>query len=78
MLVKFITAGSNSAFGSFEAGSLLRCSPEMAKHLVEEVKCAKYMEAPVIQQFEEQQAADETQPTEAPKRGRKPKAKEEA
>lgn len=49
MQVKFITNGANSAFGGFTAGDTLRCSPEMAKHLVEEVKCARYMEAtPVV------------------------------
>lgn len=67
MQVKFTTNGANSAFGGFCAGDTLRCSPEMAKHLVEEIKCARYMEAPVV--------ADEPEP-EAPKRGRKPKAKE--
>lgn len=42
MQVKFITSGANSAFGGFSEGDTLRCSPEMAKHLVEEIKCAVY------------------------------------
>ena len=46
MQVKFTTNGANSAFGGFCAGDTLRCSPEMAKHLVEEIKCARYMDAP--------------------------------
>lgn len=47
MQIKFITGGANSAFGGFSAGDILRCSEAMAKHLVEEIKCAKYMDAPV-------------------------------
>lgn len=83
MQVKFITAGSNSAFGSFEAGSTLRCSPEMARHLVEDVKCAKYMEAPTVPAIEPAAVEPEPEATavapepEAPKRGRKHKAKEQ-
>lgn len=42
--VKFITNGANSAFGGFVAGDELRCSEAMAKHLVDDVKCAKYVE----------------------------------
>lgn len=71
MQVKFITNGANSAFGGFTAGDTLRCSPEMAKHLVEEIKCARYMEAPAVEPV-----ADE--PTDAPKRGRKHKSKDQA
>lgn len=48
MQIKFITSGSNSAFGSFEAGGTMRCSDALAKHLVEELGCAKYMLAPVV------------------------------
>ena len=46
MQIKFITGGANSAFGGFSAGDVLRCSPEMAKHLVEDIKCAIYMDSP--------------------------------
>lgn len=67
MQIKFITGGANSAFGGFNAGDTLRCSPEMANHLVEEIKCARYMDAP------SPVVADEAEPTEAPKRGRKHK-----
>ena len=52
--VKFTTFGANSAFGSFAPGDTLRCSPEMAKHLVNEVRCAVYVGGLV-----------ETQPSEA-------------
>lgn len=40
--VKFITGGANSAFGGFCPGDVLVCSEAMAKHLVEEIGCAKY------------------------------------
>ena len=46
MQIKFITGGANSAFGGFSAGDILRCSPEMAKHLVDDLGCAIYMDAP--------------------------------
>ena len=35
--------------GGFVAGDILRCSTAFAKHLVEEVKCAKYMDAPAAE-----------------------------
>lgn len=44
--IKFIVGGANSICGGFSAGDTLRCSEAMAKHLVDDVKCAKYMEAP--------------------------------
>lgn len=43
--IKFTASGSSSATGNFAPGDLLRCSPEMARHLVEEAGCAKYTEA---------------------------------
>jgi hypothetical protein len=42
--VKFTTFGANSAFGSFAPGDRLRCSEEMAEHLVNHLKCAEYAE----------------------------------
>lgn len=58
MQIKFIIGGANSAFGGFSAGDTLRCSQEMAKHLVEDIKCAIYMDTP----------KDEQREPEAPKR----------
>ena len=43
--VKFLVGGANSAFGGFQAGDVLICSEAMAKHLVDDVKCAKYAES---------------------------------
>lgn len=43
--VKFTVGGANSAFGGFSAGDLLVCSEAMARHLVEDLKCAKYVES---------------------------------
>jgi hypothetical protein len=61
--IKFIVSGANSAFGGFVAGDILRCSQAFAKHLVEEVKCAKYMEVQVVEPAKDEPA----------KRGRKAK-----
>lgn len=44
MQIKFITSGANSAYGGFCAGDTLRCSDEMARHLVDQ-KCAIYLDA---------------------------------
>lgn len=40
--IKFIASGSSQVTGNFAPGDLLRCSAEMAHHLVEEVGCARY------------------------------------
>jgi hypothetical protein len=44
--VKFTAFGCCSAIGNFEPGDTARVSVEMAKHLVDEARCAKYMQAP--------------------------------
>ena len=53
--IKFIVGGANSAFGGFSAGDMLTCSEAMAKHLVDEVKCAKYIVEPKADSGEESQ-----------------------
>lgn len=58
--IKFTTLGANSAIGAFGPGDLMRCSEALARHLVEEVKCAVYVTA---------QAKDETD--EHPRRNRR-------
>lgn len=58
--VKFITNGANSAFGGFVAGDELRCSEAMAKHLVDDVKCAKYSEVHIV--VEQQAKPAESKP----------------
>ena len=40
--IKFTASGSSQVTGNFAPGDLLRCSAEMAHHLVEEVGCARY------------------------------------
>jgi hypothetical protein len=45
--VKFTVFGCCSAIGNFEPGDTARISAAMAKHLVEEARCAKYVEATV-------------------------------
>lgn len=44
--VKFTASGSNTTLGSFSPGDMARNIPDdMADHLVNEVKCAVYLEA---------------------------------
>lgn len=38
----FTASGSSSATGNFAPGDLLRCSADLARHLVEEARCARY------------------------------------
>lgn len=44
--IKFIVSGACSAVGGFAPGDIARIPADLAKHLVEEAKCAKYVEAP--------------------------------
>lgn len=44
--VRFTTFGAMSSIGGFEPGQLLRCGAEMARHLVEDCKCAQYTTPP--------------------------------
>jgi hypothetical protein len=44
--VRFKTFGSNTAFGDFAPGDILRCSDAMARHLVDELRVAARLEAP--------------------------------
>jgi hypothetical protein len=66
--IKFLVGGANSVCGGFVAGDILRCSQAFAKHLVEEVKCAKYMDAQPV--AAEPDAEPDAEPV---KRGRKGK-----
>lgn len=66
MWIKFKTNGWASAIGGFDTGDRANVSEEMAKHFVEDAKCADY---------EEVKAEPELK-IEAPKRGRKPKSEE--
>jgi hypothetical protein len=43
--IKFTATGSSAITGNFAPGDVLRCAPEVARHLVEEAGCAKYTEA---------------------------------
>ena len=44
--IKLTALGSNSAIGSFSPGDTARLPVAFARHLVEEARVAKYMEAP--------------------------------
>jgi hypothetical protein len=63
--VRFTTFGAMSSIGGFEPGQLLRCGAEMARHLVEDCKCAVYITPPIAPEIKA-----EEQPVTA-KRGRK-------
>lgn len=42
--IEFITSGSSTVFGNFGPRDRARVKPDMAKHLVEEARCARYVE----------------------------------
>jgi hypothetical protein len=44
--IRFTKFGCCSAIGNFEPGDTARIHAAMAKHLVEEAQCAKYVEQP--------------------------------
>jgi hypothetical protein len=41
--IKFTHTGHSAAFGSFQAGDLLRCSAAAARHFVVDAGCAEYV-----------------------------------
>jgi hypothetical protein len=43
--IKFTTTGCSAITGNFAPGDLLRTSAEMARHLVDDAKCAEYVVA---------------------------------
>lgn len=58
--IKFKTFGATSAGGAFAPGDVMRCSEEMARHLVDEAKCAAYIQTAASQDSE---AVEEAKPT---------------
>ena len=44
--VKFTTYGSAHGVGGFAPGTVANVPPEMAQHLVHEVRCAEFVQAP--------------------------------
>ena len=42
--IRFTRGGSNTLVGNFANGDLFSCSDALARHLVEEARCAKYVE----------------------------------
>ena len=43
--IRFTTFGATSAGGSFSPGDIMRCDDALARHLVEEARCAVYADA---------------------------------
>lgn len=44
VLIQFTASGASSALGGFAPGDRARCSAEHARHLVEQVGCARYVQ----------------------------------
>lgn len=44
VLIQFITNGSSTVLGNFGPGDRVRVKPDMARHLVDEARCARYVE----------------------------------
>ena len=73
--IKFTTYGATSAGGSFGPGDVMRCDDKLAKHLVDEAKCAVYVQAPqvapVVKEIKQVAPTVEEVEAPAPKRGRR-------
>lgn len=67
--IVFTKFGSSSQLGNFGPGDRMRCSAEHARHLVDDVRCARYAQA------EPPQAPADHQTTQG---GRRPRARKEA
>lgn len=67
--IKFKTFGATSAGGAFAPGDIMRCSEALADHLVNEAKCAVYVQPKP--QAEQIDTAEADKP--AVRRGRKAK-----
>lgn len=46
--IKFTKYGSTNVLGNFEPGTIARCDDAFAKHLVEELRVATYLDAPPV------------------------------
>lgn len=65
--VKFTTYGSAHGVGGFAPGTLARVPDDMARHLVDEVGCAQYVQPPTPSPAAEPQAPAEPKPAKASK-----------
>lgn len=66
--VKFTQFGHNTAVGNFGPGDVLVCGTSMARHLVEQVGCAKYDAQPAPAPAAADTAAASPIPVAAPRR----------
>lgn len=73
--IKFTAQGHSHIVGNFAPGDLLRCAPEVAKHLVEEAKAAEYTAPAAHQAGAEAPAQPATKPR--AKRAAKPEQVQE-
>lgn len=53
--IKFVANGCCTLVGNFASGDVARVPAELARHLVEDAGCARYIEQPVQQQAEPRQ-----------------------
>ena len=53
--IKFTRAGSSTAIGGFSPGDVARVPADLARHLVVEAGCAKYVDAPPAKPVQQQQ-----------------------
>ena len=71
--IRFTKFGSNTAFGSFQPGDVLRCDASMARHLVEQAGVAVYTEGAPAAVEPAPAPESEPAPAVAPKRRGKAK-----
>ncbi len=71
--IKFTASGCFAPIGNFAPGDILRCSEEVARHLVEAARCAAYVQPPAAPVAPPEPAAVvEPAAAPAPKRTKKP------
>lgn len=76
--IVFTAFGSSSLLGNFAPGDRARCSAEHARHLVEEVRCARYADAAPPPPAAPVQTPAPAAATDNRDAARKPRARKEA
>jgi hypothetical protein len=72
--VKFTTYGSAHGVGGFAPGTVANVPPEMAQHLVHEVGCAEFVQAPAPAAAPAQKPVPQPAPQPVPSRPKKAQA----
>lgn len=50
VLIQFTRTGCHTVLGNFAPGDRLRCAPDMARHFVDGVRCARYVDQQPVPQ----------------------------